>query len=171
MDITVLVVAIGGGVILLVGLAAFILSRSWGDSLPRSYDVAQYRPLPVNQQSYQPNTPDNHLDRDDVDNWDDDEELPINDTPPDSGLILIDHPLLRNVIEQSLANGGPATRYVERDGDQLYVSLDLIENPQERRMAAQMLHNFQKTGTFDVWDVFSLSHTFRRLNVDEKHNR
>ncbi len=160
-----------GGVAFLIIVVALVLHRSWGNSMPTRYDVSRY----YHQQSSSPGTeraesfiravntvpaptvPPNH-DSPDPDLTDAEPPPPI----PDSGLILIHHPLLLKVIQQSLAHGGAARQYVVQEDDQIYVSLDLIKNPVERRRAAEMIHHFQTTGTYDVWDVYSISQTFAR---------
>lgn len=166
---------LGGGAFLVM-IVALVLHRSWGGSMPSRYDVSQYYhkspPSPTTERAESfvkaintpqpPTTPtppdDEHGDVRDLDVPDDAPPPPI----PDSGLILIHHPLLLKVIQQSLAHGGAARQYVVQEDDQIYVSLDLIKNPVERRRAAEMIHNFQTTGTYDVWDMYSISQTFVR---------
>jgi hypothetical protein len=87
---------------------------------------------------------------------------PDPDAVPTGGLILIEHPLLLQVIERSQREGGIAQEYVVRDGDDLYLSLDLIRDPVQRRQAAEMIHRFQSGNQVGVWEILSLAQTFGR---------
>jgi hypothetical protein len=75
---------------------------------------------------------------------------------------LIEHPLLLQVIERSQREGGVAQEYVVRDGNDLYLSLDLIRDPVQRRQAAEMIHRFQTGNQVGVWEILSLAQTFGR---------
>jgi hypothetical protein len=165
MDISTFLI-LGAIGLLLIGLVLYMLNRSWGDSLPRHYE------LPTAEHTYTP--PARRLQReldaappDDAPYQDEmDEAEPDPDAAPEliptEGLILIDHPLLVQAVERSLRDGGPATRYVVREDDQLYLSLDLIEDPVHRREAAVMIHKFQTSGHANVWDIISLASTLGR---------
>jgi hypothetical protein len=165
---TIFVIA-GGAALLIVGLVLYALNRSWGDSLPTQIEIP---PSDYYIRQHQQHEPDSRFEDeiDDID-LDDDEPDEFPDVPdaaqyhgdvPDSGLILIDHPLLLEVIERSLAEGGLATRYVIQEDDELYVSLDLIPDPVQRRQAAEMIQKFQTQSQVGVWDMVSLATVFGR---------
>jgi hypothetical protein len=167
---TILVIA-GGAALLIVGLVLYVLNRSWGDSLPTQIEIppSDY----YTRQHQQPESDESDsLFVDDIDEaTQDDEPDEFPDIPdaeqyhgdiPDSGLILIDHPLLLEVIERSLAEGGLATQYVVQEDDDLYVSLDLIKDPVQRRQAAEMIQKFQTQSQVGVWDMVSLATVFGR---------
>src|SRR5262245_28232635 len=44
-------------------------------------------------------------------------------------LVLIEQPIVRRAAEQALQRGGPLTRYIVRDGDQIYFSFDQVSDP------------------------------------------
>ncbi len=187
MDTTLLLLLIGGALVLLVGVGLFMLNRSWGDSLPTRIDIPRPEDNPArwNTQKQQrfrspptaePDTPQGEFSTGAFDDnefaediFADDDEFPELDdatqhqTPvPEHGLILITHPLLKEVIEKSERSDGPATQYVVRDGDDLYVSLDLIKDPIQRREAAEMIQKFQVEGRVGVWDMINLAKIFAR---------
>jgi hypothetical protein len=161
---------VGGAILLIMVLALYALNRSWGDSLPTQIEIppSDY----YTRQRQQQHEPDSLFvdELDDVDpDHDEPDEFP--DVPdaeeyhgdvPDSGLILIDHPLLLEVIERSLAEGGLAHQYVVQEDDELYVSLDLIKDPVQRRQAAEMIQKFQTQRQVGVWDMVSLATVFGR---------
>lgn len=189
MDTTLLLLLIGGALVLLVGVGLFMLNRSWGDSLPTRIDIPRPEDNPAHwnaqkQQHFRspPTTaPDTYPGKFSTGSFDDnefaedtfadDDQFPELDdatrhqTPvPENGLILITHPLLKEVIGKSEQSGGPATQYVVRDGDDLYVSLDLIQDPTQRREAAEMIQKFQVEGRVGVWDMINLATIFARNN-------
>jgi hypothetical protein len=163
-----ILVIVGGAALLIVGLVLYALNRSWGDSLPTQIEIpASDYYTRQHQQQREPDT----LFADEIDDVDHDEPDDFPDIPdaeeyhgdvPDSGLILIDHPLLLEVIERSLAEGGLATQYVVQEDDELYVSLDLIKDPVQRRQAAEMIQKFQTERQVGVWDMVSLATMFGR---------
>lgn len=57
--------------------------------------------------------------------------------------IRITHPLVRRAAEKALANPGDAPKYIMREGDDYYLVLDGIEDPEERRRAHEILSQFQ----------------------------
>lgn len=64
----------------------------------------------------------------------------------DAGPILITHPLVRRAAEKALADPAAAPQYIVRMGDQIYLVLDGIEDPEERRRAHEILSQFQDGG-------------------------
>jgi hypothetical protein len=168
MDTITLIIVLGGAGVVVTALVLFMLNRSWGDSLPTRIDIPQSGSIPRYDNTGQVDP--RYDDNEDIDDEDDYVEFdqPLYDEPdestiaPEGGLLLIEHPLLIQVIEKSLSEGGAATRYAVRDGDQLYISLDLIQDPVERRQAAEMIQKFQNGNPVGVWDMISLASTFGR---------
>jgi hypothetical protein len=171
---------LAGGLVLMVVLVAvvlFMLNRSWGDSLPSRIDIPtadamHHRAPPGDAWTGVGGTgvaADDAAD-DEADIFADDEAFPdipdVADHPrqvPEEGLMLIEHPLLLQVIERAVQEGGSVTHYVVREGEHVYLSLDAIANPVERRQAAEMIHNFQTNNRAGVWDMIHLATLFGRM--------
>jgi hypothetical protein len=170
MDTTTITILIVGVVVLVVGgLIVLMLNRSWGDSLPtrieipRDYTTAA-RPTPA-APAESANVEQDYEDQENQDFLLADERedhAPSSAEQPVEGLMLITHPLLLETIERSLDQGGPAREYVVQDGDNLYVSLDLIKDPNQRRMVADMIEKFQTQGHVGVWDMITMASTLGR---------
>lgn len=76
--------------------------------------------------------------------------------PVGGGLILLEHPMLRQAAQQALDRGSPAAQYIVRDGEHLYLALDRIHDPAQRRMAAQLLESYQAGEPVDVWGMLRI---------------
>lgn len=168
MDPLTLLLILGGAGLVLLVVVLFVLNRSWGDSLPSRIEVPQsYEHLPaLGSTSHPVNLPDMsdepQMDEEELAKLAESTPTPDPDAVPTEGLILIEHPLLLQVIERSQREGGVAQEYVVRDGNDLYLSLDLIRDPVQRRQAAEMIHRFQTGNQVGVWEILSLAQTFGR---------
>jgi hypothetical protein len=158
-------VVIGGIIILaIIGLIAYMLHRSWGDSLPAHIQPPQHN----DTSSYNATAHQNRNQSPFADDADDTEATAADDeafnggdaahesSPPLEGLILIVHPLLRDIFERAHKAGGRAARYIVRDGDDLYIALDQIKDPVERHQVTRMIEHIQIQGHGDAWDIISL---------------
>lgn len=163
MDVPMIVLVGVVALLLVVAAVVFMLQRSWGNSLPTHIEF----PPPVNPARHQQRKSqplDMVWEDADLENAapGEDQFATQDEAAPDSGLILIEHPLLLQVIHRSLTEGGLATQYVIREGNDLYISLDLIQDPAERRAAAAMIQKFQSNSYPGAWDMLGLMTTFRR---------
>jgi hypothetical protein len=68
----------------------------------------------------------------------------------DGGLVPIEHPLVRRSAEQALARGGAVTRYITRQGDQLYFDFSPIADPEQRRQAYDLMRRFNAGQDVDL---------------------
>jgi hypothetical protein len=163
-----LLLILGGAVLVLVVVVLVVLNRSWGDSLPSRIEVpTSYENLSTLGSTSRPaNLPDMSdappIDEDELAELAESTPPPDPDAVPTGGLMLIEHPLLLQVIERSVQEGGPAQEYVVRDGNDVYLSLDLIRDPVQRRQAAEMIHRFQNGNQVGVWEIINLASTFGR---------
>jgi hypothetical protein len=138
MDLTTLFI-LGGLAIAILVAALVVLNRSWGNfpdhagSLPPAGPSApgasSQRNLPPLEAPPVAGTP---------------------ESPPDGGLVLIEHPMVRRAAEDALRRGGPMTRYIVRDGDQVYFSFDQIDDPVQRQAAYDLMRRFQAGQDVDL---------------------
>ncbi len=164
MDITVLLMMVVAALVV-VAVSAYMLNRSWGDSLPSHIQMPidtapdPYRTssLPaagreVREPDY--GSEDGKSEKDeDEENETDEQQAPF---APAEGLLLIEHPALVQAVERMLKQGGKMHRYVMRDGERLYVSLDFINNPADRLVFAQTIEKFQRDGNVDMRAIMRL---------------
>ena len=82
------------------------------------------------------------------------------DAPPlqDGDRVLITHPLIRRAAERAVAKGGEAAKYIDRDGDRIYFNFGRIEDPAERKNAAELIKGIQNGGQVDMVQVIRLIH-------------
>ena len=66
------------------------------------------------------------------------------------GLVLIEHPLVRRSAEQALARGGPITRYIVRQGEQVYFDFSQIDDPAQRQEAYELMRRFNAGQDVDI---------------------
>ena len=67
-----------------------------------------------------------------------------------SGLVLIEHPLVRRSAEQALARGGTITRYIVRQGEQVYFDFSQIADPAQRQEAYDLMRRFNAGQDVDI---------------------
>lgn len=138
-----------GGLTLIVVIAALVaLNRSWGNfpdragTLPpagaSAPGMSSLSNLPADTWAEQPlRTP----------------ERPAQAIEPASqegGLVLIEHPLVRRSAEQALERGGPITRYIVRQGEQVYFDFSQIADPEQRREAYDLMQRFNAGQDVDI---------------------
>lgn len=71
--------------------------------------------------------------------------------PGDQGeLVPIQHPLVRRSAEQALKKGGPMTRYIVQQGDQLFFTFEAIADPAERQRAYDLMRRFNAGDDIDL---------------------
>ncbi len=68
----------------------------------------------------------------------------------ESGLVLIEHALVRRTAEQALERGGPITRYIVRQGEQLYFDFRQIADPAQRQEAYDLMRRFNAGQDVDI---------------------
>jgi hypothetical protein len=145
MDITTLLI-FGGLALAIIAAALFALNRSWGDFPGRAGTLpppGAAAPGFSNRPALSP------LDR-----------APGPGAPPDpaaaSGLVLIQQPLVRRAAEQALRRGGPMTKYIVQQGDQIYFSFDRIDDPAQRQEAYELMRSFQAGENVDLRAIMRL---------------
>jgi hypothetical protein len=65
-------------------------------------------------------------------------------------LVLIEHPLVRRSAEQALERGGPITRYIVRQGDQVYFDFSQIADSEQRREVYDLMRRFNTGQDVDI---------------------
>ena len=78
----------------------------------------------------------------------------------DDDRVLITHPLIRRAAERALAAGGDKAKFIDRDGDRIYFNFGRIEDPVQRKNAAELIKGIQSGGHVDMAQVIQL---IRRL--------
>jgi len=68
----------------------------------------------------------------------------------EGGLVLIEHALVRRSAEQALERGGPITRYIVRQGEQLFFDFSQIADPEQRREAYDLMRRFNAGQDVDI---------------------
>lgn len=71
-------------------------------------------------------------------------------------LVLITHPLIRKAAERVWDKGGEAAKYVARDGDNIYLSFDRIEDPVQRQKALDLITSIQAGQDVDMSEFMQL---------------
>ena len=139
--VTVAILVLAGLAVL--GLAAFMLNRAWGD-FPKTSALPGGPPPSTRGGPGKLARPDPPAD-------DDLEPLGPRELPagaPAGSLIAVEHPLVRRAIEQSMQKGGsPYAAYFIRQGDAVYVNLARIADPAQRERIAAMLHEVNGKGS------------------------
>src|SRR5262245_45261700 len=126
-------------ILALVAIVAFMLNRSWGNfpsrsGLPSTDSASPWTPLraaapPTVWSADQPSAEEDG-EEDEEDGEEDEEDIQESADPPAAGgLVRIEHPLVRRAAEAALRKGGPMTKYIVGDGDQIYFNFDAISDP------------------------------------------
>lgn len=71
-------------------------------------------------------------------------------------LVPITHSLIRMAAERALLKGGEAAKYVVRDGDNIYLSFDRIEDPVQRQKAVDLITSIQAKQDVDMTELMQL---------------
>lgn len=154
--LTLLVLA-GGGLVLLLGAGAWMLHRSWGN-FPTQPD---YRML--NQPTRPPapyTSPLEHATQDAPPTPSQEAHPPA--APDRAGTddggeyLLIHSPLLIQVIHRVRSQNNALAQHVVEDGEQLYLALHTIRNPNDRQRIVELLAAFQSGNHVGVWDMIDL---------------
>lgn len=141
MDITTWLIL--GGLALVAAIAVLVaLNRSWGNfptragTLPPAGSSAPGMSSPprAGWDEQRPSEP----------------TVPIEPAEQPSGLVPIEHPLVRRSAEQALARGGAVTQYIVRQGQQLYFDFSPIADPDQRRQAYELMRRFNAGQDVDL---------------------
>ena len=139
-----------GGLALIVVIAALVmLKRSWGH-FPERAGMLPPAAASAPGMSRLPSAQD--------EGWEDRPPLgtperpaaAIEPTAQISGLVPIEHPLVRRSAAQALERGGPITRYVVRQGDQLYFDFSQIADHEQRQEAYALMQRFNAGQDVDI---------------------
>lgn len=71
-------------------------------------------------------------------------------------LVLITHSLIRTAAERALLRGGEAAKFVVKDGDDIYLSFDRIEDPVQRQKAVDLITSIQAKQDVDMTELMQL---------------
>ena len=71
-------------------------------------------------------------------------------------LVLITHSLIRMAAERALAKGGEAAKFVVKEGDNIYLSFDRIEDPAQRQKAVDLITSIQAKQDVDMTELMQL---------------
>ncbi|NJO04595.1 MAG: hypothetical protein HC876_03150 [Chloroflexaceae bacterium] len=166
MDILVVLIILGSGVVVLIGTVLFFLNRSWGD-FPSTPDysaltqqpqrlakrlatyqepVVEPEPEPTEERVY-PWLQNSHQAS----------QLRAEPVEQDVDYMLIHSSLLLQIIDRAEARGNHRImQHIVRDGEHTYLSLESISNPVQRQQMADMLAAFQSGQHTSVWDMLKL---------------
>jgi hypothetical protein len=136
------VAVLGAAGLVALGLIFFMLNRAWGDFPGRA------GPQPSSTRSG-PGNPvwPGQLDKDMAPL--EPRELPAG--APEGGLIAVEHPLVRQAIEQSMQQGGsPYAAYFVRDGETIYLNLARIADPGQRERIANLVREVNGKQSNDI---------------------
>lgn len=163
MDWNIFLIIVAVGVVLL-GFAAWMLHRSWGD-FPKKLNVHELETPIKREFSWAAQRSD---DDDDNDDDDDDHEWAERSLPagaPDDGMILVTHPGVRNAITQAIERGGsPYASYFVRDGDRIYLAAYRISDPDQRAQVTQLFQSINngEIGGLSIYDLLQVLKRFGR---------
>jgi hypothetical protein len=147
-----IIIGLGG---IVIAIALVMLNRAWGD-FPGRIGVPPQPPT-VGRQSPWPAPEDDFADYDLPD-------AAIPDAgPPTTGMIPLQHPLVRQAALQAIERGGfdnPYTQYLFRRGDEVLLNLDAISDPEQRARVAQVVYATNHGGEVGL----SMIEIFRALN-------
>ena len=138
---------LGGTALLIVIATLLMLNRSWGDFPRRAGNLPPAGSSASSMSRQQP-----------ISSW---EEQPLLGTPERpaamiepvdaaGGLMPIENPLVGRAAAQALERGGPITRYIVRDGEQLAFDFSQIDDPAQRQEAYDLLRRFNAGEHVDI---------------------
>ncbi|HEX6289544.1 MAG TPA: hypothetical protein VFZ66_10155 [Herpetosiphonaceae bacterium] len=144
MDTGILIVI--GAIGLIVVLGFFVaLNRSWGSFptraggyAPQPSDMPAPASLPVA-------TGDNAADTEPIEP----DDQPVAPIP-------ISNPMVRRAVETAIANHSPVSRYILRQGNDLYFSFDTMPDPDQRRQAYHLMRRFEAGEDVDIGALMRL---------------
>lgn len=139
-----------GGLALIGVIAALVmLKRSWGN-FPERAGTLPPASASAPAASRVPNVP--AADREDLPRLGMPEHPAAAIEPARQGgaLVLIEHRLVRRSAVQALERGGPITRYIVRQGEQIYFDFSQIADPEQRREAYDLMQRFNTGQDVDI---------------------
>ncbi|GIV96649.1 MAG: hypothetical protein KatS3mg057_1306 [Herpetosiphonaceae bacterium] len=148
MDETMLVMIVLGGLGVLA-LMVLMLNRSWGNFPTRPSQ-------PFEQQSPEPWRSGWETDGAITGQISSVDQPAHGTTEPIPGLIPIEHPMVQRAAQNALRKGDKTARFIVQDGDRLYLSLDHISDPEQRRIAYEVLRRFNAGENIDIRSFFTV---------------
>lgn len=130
-----IIVGIAVAVLIVLAITLMMLNRAWGEfpgraGMPSASPQPESRPTPsLIWQSVD-------------DAFDADDEEPGSGSLQTSGLIPVLNPVIRRAVEHALERGGSSyALYFVREGDNLFLNLDRIPDPETRLKLARTFHS------------------------------
>jgi hypothetical protein len=147
MDLTTMLI-VGGLILAIVVAALFVLNRSWGNFPDR---IGGLPPVSSSAPGISPQvpTPWNQLDAE-RELLEQQQTEQISTAEPATGLVLIEHPMVRRAAESALKKGSSAARYIVRDGERFYFSFEQISDPVQRQAAYDLMRRYQAGEDVDI---------------------
>lgn len=148
-----------GTLLAMLGAAAFMLHRSWGDFPTRVTPPPVEAPRRQLSADSRPAEPAASLfDRPAASN-----SAPAGEAPAEFATrILLKHPLLISIADRALAEKSEQAAYLVRDGDQIYMDLDRISDPNQRYALAKMVNVLQRGSYVSIMDTLRVMHRDRK---------
>jgi hypothetical protein len=136
---------LGGLALLIVVAALAMLNRSWG-SFPNRAGIlpppgASAPGMSRQEARAQP--------------WGEQPDMPAQpvamlDAAVPADLVPITHQLVRQAAERALERGGPVTRYIVRQGKDVYFDFSQIDDPAQRQEAYELMRRFNAGQDVDI---------------------
>jgi hypothetical protein len=140
---------IGGLALVAIIIASVVLNRSWG-SFPSRAGMLPPAGSAAPGMSRQPDAAAPAA-------WGDQQlgtpDHPVAALEPPGvhgGLVPITHALVRRSAEQALERGGSVTRYIVRQGEQVYFDFSQIADPTQRQEAYDLMQRFNAGQDVDI---------------------
>lgn len=165
MDVTTLLI-LGGVALIVIAIATLVaLHRSWGDfpdragtlppGSPSTPGISRRPAAPLDSASRSAARPPGA--------WGEPLLVPTEqEAKASGGMILIEHPMLRQAAEEVWQRGSEAAKYLVRDGDRLYLALDRIPDPAQRQAVSALLKRIQSGESVDIGVMMKLIRQFLR---------
>ena len=139
-----------GGLTLIILIAALVaLNRSWGN-FPNRAGTLPPASASAPGMSRLPSAPDADWEAQPPLGTPERPAPTIERTNQEGGLVLIEHALVRRTAEQAIDRGGPITRYIVRQGEQVYFDFSQIADPEQRREAYDLMRRFNAGQDVDI---------------------